>query len=142
MLQKIKRKTKMDYYQEKCKKYKTETRKLWDVMNTITGKKLNRNTMIESLKIGSKLTHDAKQITNTFCKFFANVGKEYANQIPKGNNTIDYYLNKIPQNEQTMFTTPTSKQEIERIISNLKTKNSSGFDEVVKQDIKGCNNRN
>ena len=51
MLQRLKRKAKMDHYQEKCKKYKNETRKLWDVINTITGKK-NRDTMIESLKIG------------------------------------------------------------------------------------------
>ena len=90
--------------------------------------------MIESLKIGNILTHDAKQITDTFCNFFANVGKEYANLIPKGNNNIGYYLNKIPQNQQTMFTTPTSKYEEEKIISNLNNKNSSGFE--------GYNNRN
>ena len=93
--------------------------------------------MIESLKIGNMLTHDAKQITDTFCKFFANVGKEYANLIPKGNNNIGYYLNKIPQNQQTMFTTPTSKFEIERIIGNLKNKNSSRFDEVSNKILKG-----
>ena len=93
--------------------------------------------MIESLKIGKLLTYDAKLITNTFCKFFANVGKEYANQIPKGNHNIEYYLNKIPQNQQTMFTTPTSKLEIERIIGNLKSKNSSGFDEVSNKILKG-----
>ena len=137
MLQRVKRKAKMDHYQEKCKKYKNETRKLWDVINTITGKKVNRDTMIESLKIGNMLTYDAKQITDTFCKFFANVGKEYANQIPKGNNNIGYYLNKIPQNQQTMFTTPTSKLEIERITGNLKNKNSSGFDEVSNKILKG-----
>ena len=90
MLQKVKRKAKMDHYQEKCTKYKNETRKLWNVINTITGEKRNRDTMIESLKIGNLLTHDAKLITNTFCKFFANVGKEYANQIPKGNHNIEY----------------------------------------------------
>ena len=38
MLQKLKRKAKMDHYQEKCQRYKNETRKLWDVINTITGK--------------------------------------------------------------------------------------------------------
>ena len=39
MLQKLKRKAKMDHYQEKYQRYKNETRKLWDVINTITGKK-------------------------------------------------------------------------------------------------------
>ena len=39
MLQKLKRKAKMDHYQDKCQRYKNETKKLWDVINTITGKK-------------------------------------------------------------------------------------------------------
>ena len=130
MLQKIKRKAKMDHYQDKRLRYKNETRKLGDVINTITGKKRKRDSMIESLKVGSILTHDAKQITDTFCSFFANVGKEYANLIPKGNNNIGYYLNKLPQNQQTMYTTPTSRYEVERIKGTLKNKNSSGFDEV------------
>ena len=39
MLQKIKRKAKINHYQEKCLRYKNETRKLWDVINAITGKK-------------------------------------------------------------------------------------------------------
>ena len=93
--------------------------------------------MIESLKMGKLITYDANLITKTFCKFFANVGKEYAYQIPKGNHNIEYYLNKIPQNQQTMFTTPTSKFEIERIIGNLMSKNSSGFDEVSNKILKG-----
>ena len=109
MLQRIKRKAKMNYYQGKCKEYKNETRKLWTVINTITGKKRNRENMIESLKIGNLITNDAKKITITFCKFFPNVGKEYANLIPRGNHSIGHYLDKIPQNKQTMFMTPTSK---------------------------------
>ena len=36
-----------------------------------------------------------------------------------------------------MFTIPTSKLEIERIIGNLKSKNSSGFDEVSNKILKG-----
>ena len=39
ILQKIKRKAKMDHYQDECLRYKNETRKLWDVINRITGKK-------------------------------------------------------------------------------------------------------
>ena len=75
MLQKIKRKAKMDHYQDKCLRYKNETRKLWDVINTITGKKRKRDSMIKSLKVGSIFTHDAKEITDTFCNFFCKYRK-------------------------------------------------------------------
>ena len=102
----------MSFYQGKCREYKNETRKLWNVINNITGKKRNKENMIESLKVGKIKTNDANSITNTFCKFFANVGKEYANKIPAGTHSIRYYLDKIPQNPQTMFMTPTSTGEI------------------------------
>ena len=36
-----------------------------------------------------------------------------------------------------MFMTPTSKDEVEQIISKLKSKNSSGFDEVSNRILKG-----
>ena len=137
MLQRIKRKAKITHYQKKCIKFKNETKKLWEVINTIIGKKRNKGSMIESLKVDNILTYDANKITDTFCNFFANVGKEYANKIPKGNYNIDYYLDKIPQNQKTMFTAPTTKGEIERIINNLKNKNSSGHDRVTNKILKG-----
>ena len=67
--------------------FKNETRKLWNVINSITGRKKNKESMIESLKVGNVKTNDAKEITNTFCKFFANVGKDYANKIPAGKHS-------------------------------------------------------
>ena len=38
ILQQVKRKTKMHYYRSKCKEFKNDTRKLWSVINTITGR--------------------------------------------------------------------------------------------------------
>ena len=93
--------------------------------------------MIESLKVGNVKTNEAKKFTNTFCKFFATVGKEYANKIPNSDHTTGYYLDKIPQNPHNMFMTPTTKYEVEKI----KIKNSSGFDEVSNRRSKGITTR-
>ena len=38
ILQKVKRKTKMHYYRSRCKEFKNDTRKLWSIINTITGR--------------------------------------------------------------------------------------------------------
>ena len=38
ILQQVKRKTKMHYYRSRCKEFKNDTRKLWSVINTITGR--------------------------------------------------------------------------------------------------------
>ena len=36
-LQQVKRKAKMHYYRSRCKEFKNDTRKLWSLINTITG---------------------------------------------------------------------------------------------------------
>ena len=51
ILQQVKRKTKMYYYRSRCKEFKNDTRKLWSVINTITGRTKKKETIIESLKI-------------------------------------------------------------------------------------------
>ena len=89
-LQRIKRQSKREYYQSKCKEYKKETRKLWTVINDITGRSIKKETMTEKLKLGDTTTKKADEITQTFSKFFANVGRDYADRIPKSKNSIKY----------------------------------------------------
>ena len=38
ILQLVKRKAKTQYYRSRCKEFKNDTRKLWNLINTITGK--------------------------------------------------------------------------------------------------------
>ena len=38
ILQQVKRKTKLHYYRSRCKEFKNDTRKLWSLINTITGR--------------------------------------------------------------------------------------------------------
>ena len=136
-LQRIKRQSKREYYQSKCKEYKKETRRLWTVINDITGRNIKKETMIQTLKVGNTITKKADEITQTFSKFFANVGREYAEMIPKSENSINYYLDKIPENPLSMFMTPTTGKEVEKIIHGLNNKNSSGFDDVSNRILKG-----
>ena len=139
-LQRIKRQSKREYYQSKCKEYKKETRKLWTVINDITGRNIKKETMIEKLRLGDTTTNKADEITQTFSKFFASVGRDYADRIPKSKNSIRYYIDKIPENQLSMFMTPTTGKEVETIIHGLNNKNSSGFDDVSNRILKGITN--
>ena len=63
ILQQVKRKTKMYYYRSRCKEFKNDTRKLWNVINTITGRTKKKETIIESLKIDNIKTRNSTKIT-------------------------------------------------------------------------------
>ena len=136
-LQRIKRHSKREYYQSKCRKYRKETKKLWTIINDITGRHIKKETMIQTLKVGNRITKEANEITQTLSKFFANVGKEYADRIPKSGNSIKNYLNKIPENPLSVFMTPTSSKEVSTVIHGLNNKDSSGFDDISNRILKG-----
>ena len=96
-LQQVKRKTKICYYRSRCKEFKNDIRKLWSLINTITGSTKKKETIIESLKIDNIKTSNPSKITDELCTYFANVGKEFAHKIPKGKHDIKHYLQKNPK---------------------------------------------
>ena len=137
ILQQVKRKTKMHYYRSRCKEFKNNTRKLWSVINTITGRTKKKETIIESLKIDNIKTRNSTKITNELSSYFANVGRQFADKIPSGKHDIKYYLQKIPPNDHSIFLTTTNKTEITKLISSLKNKTSSGHDGISNKILKG-----
>ena len=62
ILQQIKRKAKVSYYRNKCKDFKNDTRKLWSIINTITGKTKRKETVINELKINNIKTRNSKKM--------------------------------------------------------------------------------
>ena len=51
-LRKIIRTAKRNYYHDKCAEFKSQTKKLWGLINEISGKKSDKSTLIEYLRIG------------------------------------------------------------------------------------------
>ena len=93
-------------------------------------KENDKTNVITCLRIDNIRNYDSKLIANEFSKHFANVGKSYADQIPRSNMNIDVYLNKLQSNKGTIFLQPTSPDEIKRLIGKLPNKGSSGFDNI------------
>ena len=129
-LQQILRKTKENYYRDKCIEHKQNISKLWKVINRITHKTNDKSGIIDYLKIGNIEIYDTKLITEEFAKHFSTVGKKYANQIQTSNLSFKHYLQQIPHNPQSMYMDPTDKAEIESIIEKLPNKTSKGYDDI------------
>ena len=129
-LKEIIRRTKEKYYRDKCFEYKQNTSKLWKMINRITQKEVDKTNTIEYIKVDNLDYYDSKAVSEEFAKHFSQVGKEYAQKIPKPNKDIKHYLKLIQENVKTMYMTPTTKYEIEKLIGGLENKTSSGHDHV------------
>ena len=124
------RRCKESYFKDKCTEYRNNTGRLWKLINKLVSKTNDKTNIIEYLKVNNQDYYEDKVIAEEFAKHFSNVGPKYANQIPPSKTNIAQYLNQIDPNPKTMFILPTTSMEIEKIISNLPSKRSSGQDNI------------
>ena len=129
-LRKILRYSRINHYILKCNEYKHESKKLWSLMNEVIKKEKNKTNVISYLQVENRLIRNPKGIAKEFNQYFSNVGKTYANKVRKSKKELNAYLEAITRCNKSMFLTPVTALEVERIISNLKNKNSSGYDSI------------
>ena len=98
------------------------------MINNITGKSVNKTSIIDSIKVNNIEYTDKKTISNLMCGYFASVGKNFSSNIPSSNINIEDYNKKISNSSKTIFMSPTNSLEISRLIELLPNKKSSGWD--------------
>ena len=106
------------------------------MINSILRKESNKLHIIDSLTKGNLLLTEQQDIANEFGEFFANVGRDCAQQIPAAKNKIEHYLSKIPNSAVSLFIAPTNELEIRNIIQALRPKSSSGYDGLSNKLLK------
>ena len=83
LFEKLRKKGKQSYYSSLIEKYKNYSKKTWQIMKEITGKKrINSDGLPKMLKTETGFIYDQEQIANEFNNFFTNVGSNLANKIP------------------------------------------------------------
>ena len=129
-LSRLKRHAKVAYYQSKCAEFRNNTKNLWKLINKITGKINNKSEVIDCIRIDNITCYSSQLIANEFGKFFASIGRTYANKIPNSKQDPHYYLDKIPLEEKSIYLVPTTASEIGKLICKLPNKSSSGYDKI------------
>ena len=76
------------------------------------------------------MTYNTTKITESFAEHFANVGKQYADQIIKSRTLVDEYLDKIRMSKNSIFLNSVTKQEVSKLIDSLPNKLSSGMNKI------------
>ena len=115
----IVRKSRITYLHHKCAEFRQDSKRLWQLVNTLIGKETNKTHVIESIRSGSLLKYDPYSITNAFCEFFATVGEKYAEKFKTKGDETTTYLDKIERNDKTLFLHPCTQNEVETLIQNL-----------------------
>ena len=110
-------------------------RKTWKIINNQRGK-LNDKTSIPTIFMenNDEIT-EPKQIADGFCKFFANIGKKYSENIADGQKNFKDYLGSS-SNKHSIFLTPTDPNEVSKILNKSKAKTSCGHDNLSMMFIK------
>lgn len=130
----LKRITKKKYYTEQINIYRNDSSKLWKVMKELIGKKSDKSSLSDVFIINGEPVTDKKLISQGFCNFFTNVGRNLAGKIPKPNKPYHEYLTS--NQLSSFFMHPTDPNEVNKTIRSMKPKNSSGHDNLNGKLIK------
>ena len=83
-------------------KYKTDSKRKWQVMKKITGKqKTKLNLFLREIKVDKTIIKNPQEITKEFNKFFTSVGPTLAGKIPNTEKLFQDFLTS--HNEKMQF---------------------------------------
>ena len=136
---KIRRKAKVAYYDGLIQEHRKNTKKVWEILNTLTGKSKNKQALPDEITVNGVSVNDIKVISNAFAEHYSKIGKSLSDKIKESGNIDDpmsYMKNRIHYN---CFFYPVSMDEIDKIVNSLPSKNSSGYDQISNKILKKIN---
>ena len=129
LFEKIKTKSKKNYFISKLDKYKTNIKKTWDMMKEVIGKKKVKNqTFSKRIIVDDKEIFEQTTIADKFSTFFTDIGPKLASKINSSSKNFMSYLNKI--NAPNISNEQLTNEELDKAFSSLKRNKSNGFDDI------------
>lgn len=130
------RKTKNEFYQTKIAEAGNDYKKIWSLINNISGKTEKKKVDNTDILItGTKeCTNNNLEKANIFNSYFKNVGIDMAKNIPK----IEYpkNINNTEIVERSIFLKPVTNNEVIMLISKLKNNSAPGSDKIAAVTLK------
>ena len=83
---------KFNYYKQQVDENKTNTKKLWRVINNVIGKNKNKGSIIPYITVEGVHKYNPTTIANEFRKFYSSIGSSLAKKIKAGGKCIDEYI--------------------------------------------------
>jgi hypothetical protein len=128
------RKSKKLYFEEAMQKFKSKPKKIWEILNSASGK-ANNSSKIDEIRSGNNILKNYSEIAQAFNDYFCNIGSEICNSIEQ--STIDP-LSYIPVNPDVpnfVINSPGPSHVID-VVNVMQPKSSSDSNSVNMKLIK------
>ena len=136
MYKKLRRQAKCNYINHLIQTNRNDSKKLWMILNRLTGKTKSRTEISEEITINGVRETNPENISNGFAKYFSEIGLNMAEEIQRLGNIQDPMSNMRNRVDHNCFFFPTNNLEIERLIRNLQSKSSKGHDDITNNILK------
>ena len=131
---KLKRHMKLQYYTSVLSNNKTDTKKMWSILKEAIGKQNNKTSVTTSFFINGINVTDKSQIANSFNDYFSQIGENTSQNVPISKYNFKHYMpNPVPN---SIFIEPIITATTVETTQKLKTKSSSGHDEISTKLLK------
>ena len=128
LFEKLRKKAKIAYYSKLLHKYKTDSKRTWQVMKEITGKqKTKSNLLPREIKVNKTIIQNSQEIAKEFNKFFTSVAPTLAGKILNTEKSFQDFLTS--HNEKMQFE-KLNFDEFEEAFKSLKRNKTAGFDDL------------
>ena len=130
------RAAKREYYFKTFTSQKNDIKKTWKTIDETLNRRKNKSKFPSEFIVNNRSIADQKEIADQFNIFFSNIGSTLSDSIEIDDSTLDFtdYLNN-PTQHHFNFNTITESETLS-IINKLKSKNSSGKDEISNKLLK------
>ena len=124
------RKAKITYYNNEFSEANGNSRKMWNLIGTLTGTANKQQTSICEIKYHNCIITDKKYIAHTLNNFFTNIGPDLAKVIPAKSMKLPDPLN------QRMHWMEVTEADVLHILDKMKAKTSAGPDGLSNKLLK------
>ena len=134
------RAAKREYYFKTFTSQKNDIKKTWKTIDETLNRRKNKSKFPSEFIVNNRSIADQKEIADQFNIFFSSIGSTLSDSIEIDDSTLDFtdYLNN-PTQHHFNFNTITESETLS-IINKLKSKNSSGKDEISNKLLKSIKN--
>ena len=126
-LTKLLRIQKKNYYVNQINKYKNDIRNTWKTIKNAMNVSSNASNISE-IRWNNASSNTSAGVAGIFNNFFSSIGKNLSQNIPPSSKRFSDFLDT--PNSKTIFFEPAYKEEITKIVANLKEGKSPGHDGI------------